>query len=198
VIEHQLVGADGKTMIAQATIKKYRDIPREEADEAAETSKDVVYIPENIMLEWKREQLSLDVTVGDVALNQFDPSLRAGLFVEPDMSGYNRVNLAELTRVEKKPEGETLIRETIPAPASSPATRGRVRLGPPVQVKGDDSASRSSKSRRIDAKPDSPQEPELLPLIEELVTAPRPNGMNPEPDRTASSGWSSSGISIER
>src|SRR5262249_35258135 len=101
VSEFRVYSADGKTMLAQATVKKYRDIqpPGSKPDQGdgtliAETCR----VPENVVLEWKREQLSLDVVLREVKLNQFADSRRAALFVEPTPGGYARVNLAELAR----------------------------------------------------------------------------------------------------
>ncbi len=92
-------------MIAQATIKKYRHLPvaGPTSDESSTADDRTCSLPENIVLEWKREQLSLDVVLKDVKVNQFDASQRAARFVEPTPSGYARVNLAEVAR-QKDPE----------------------------------------------------------------------------------------------
>ena len=79
-------------------------------------------MPESFVLEWKREQLSLDVSLKDVKVNQFADSRRTALFVEPTPGGYARVNLAELAR-QKESEGTTAIRESLPAPAPSNRVR---------------------------------------------------------------------------
>ena len=117
VNEFRVFAADGKTMIAQATIKKYRDLPVSGSAGSAEPILRTCSIPENIVLEWKREQLCLDVMLKDVKINQFDQNRRTALFVEPTPSGYARVNLSEFART-KDSEGSTAVRETIPVPES--------------------------------------------------------------------------------
>ena len=99
------------------------------------------------MLEWKREQLSLDVVLKDVKINQFDASRRTALFVEPAPTGYARVNLAEVART-KDSEGSTAVRETIPVPES----RNRVRPGPQLQIRGDAAAKTSRKPEPADTR----------------------------------------------
>ena len=79
------------------------------------------------MLEWKREQFSLDVALRDVRINEFPEARRTALFVEPTPGGYARVNLAEVAR-QKESEGTTAIRESLPVPEPS----NRVRLKTPL------------------------------------------------------------------
>ena len=68
------------------------------------------YLPESVKLEWKRDQLTLDVLMQDVKVNQFDSSRSAALFVEPVLPGHERRNLAELNRA--RPEGSAKHGET--------------------------------------------------------------------------------------
>jgi hypothetical protein len=173
VSEFRVLSTDGKSLLARATITKYRDIPlsapgTEEGDTTivAESCR----VAESIVLEWKREQLSLVVDLKDVKINKFAESRRAALFVEPTPSGYARVNLAELAR-QKEPEGTTAIRESLPAPAPN----NRVRLNPPLQIRGDGDAARTITPSR--AERSAPQGAVLLPVpnLDEVVGAPAPS-----------------------
>ena len=60
------------------------------------------YLPERLRLEWKRDQLTLDVALKDVIVNQFDSSLAAQIFVAPVIPGYKRVNLADMARSDSE------------------------------------------------------------------------------------------------
>lgn len=170
VNEFRVYAGDGKTLLAQATIKEYRDIPlpspRSE-EKGAPIVTESCRLPENFILEWKREQLSLNVALRGVKVNQFAASRRTALFVEPTPGGYARVNLAEVAR-QKESEGTTAIRETLPVPEP----RSRVRLNPPMQIRGEDtSAKPASRAERS-----APQGAVLLPVIDldEVVGAPHP------------------------
>jgi hypothetical protein len=170
VQEFRIKDADGKTVIAQATIKKYRVLPldrvssdRSSADSAtAETC----VIPESVVLEWKKEFISLDVALREVKLNKFEPARRSALFVEPTPGGYARANLAELAR-QKAPGGSAAVRETLPVPEQ----RNRARLGPPLQIRGDDDAATTSRRSEASAS----QNAMLLPVLDlDVVGAPSP------------------------
>ncbi len=69
-------------LLAQAEVAGYSDYPTD-STEPADSPK--CYLPEKVKLEWKRNQLTLDVVMQreDVKVNQFDSSRAAGLFVEP-------------------------------------------------------------------------------------------------------------------
>jgi hypothetical protein len=193
VHEFRVISSDGKTMIAQAMIKKYRDLPVSGAGSATApgTARETCSMPENIVLEWKRELLSLDVVLRDVKVNEFDPTRRAALFVEPTPSGYARVNLAEVAR-RKEPDGSTAVRETIPVPEP----RHRVRLNPPLQIRGDDAAANTS--RRHDEA--GPKRPMLLPVLDlDVVGAPLPTAPGSPADSTASTALATTpAMSLER
>jgi hypothetical protein len=147
VNDFRVFAPDGKTLIAQATIKKYRELPIPESAGSADRTPQRCSIPENIILEWKREQLLLDVVLKDVKINQFDEGRRTALFVEPTPSGYARVNLAEVART-KESVSSTAVRETMPAPEP----RNRARLGPPLQIKGENDAKASRKPEPADTR----------------------------------------------
>jgi hypothetical protein len=194
VNEFRVFSGDGKTMIAQATINTYREVPLPGSGSEEGGTKDpgTCRVPENIVLDWKREQLSLNVLLKDVKLNQFAAARRAAIFVEPTPSGYARVNLAELTR-QKESEGTTAIRESLPVPEPS----NRVRLNPPLQIRGD-GASEKPPSR---AERSAPKGAVLLPVLnlEEVVGAPSPSAPGSPAERTASTISSASPeMSIER
>jgi hypothetical protein len=167
VQEYRVISPDGKNLMAQATIKKYRDLPIPKTGEAAGGVSESCYVPENIVLDWKKEQLTLDVTLKRVEVNQFDPSRRSALFVEPSPPGYARVDLAELAR-QRQSDGSTTVRETIPAPEP----RNRVRLKPPEEIREDGAAVKAS---RRTVQPQSSSSV-LLPVVnlDELVEAPTP------------------------
>src|SRR5262249_47255408 len=135
------------------------------------------FLPERIKLDWVREQLVLDVTMRDVAINQFDPSLSAGMFVEPEMPGYTRRNLAELSRGPHR-ERRTTVRQTFPPPQP----RNGVRLGRPTPLP-DDAAEVPKLGQR--AVPTSPGRAAMTPW-EEVVGAPIPTAPIPKPIQAAS------------
>src|SRR5205814_1103369 len=81
--------------------------------------------------------LSLDVALKDVKVNQFAAARRTALFVEPSPGGYTKVNLAEVAR-QKESQGTTAIRESLPVPEP----RSRVRFKAPLQIRGDDAATK--------------------------------------------------------
>ena len=85
------------------------------------------YLPQKLKLDWKREQLVLDVVLKDVKLNQFDHAESATMFVEPVMPG---LHAAEPGR---------------PEPRLAP---GAARLDP-----GDDAATRSPERHPRSASP---------------------------------------------
>jgi hypothetical protein len=167
VVEFRVFAPDGKMLISQAAIKKYRDLPLKEGDDDG-GSHASCYLPENIVLDWKREMLSLDVVLREVKVNQFDPARRTALFVEPAPSGYARVNLAEVART-KEQDGSTAVRETIPAPEP----RSRPRLSPPMQIRPENAASIPEKRSR--KEPEPAHSPLLLPVLDlDVVGAPIP------------------------
>jgi hypothetical protein len=176
--EHRLYAGKASNLIAQAEVSKYEEI---EIGSTETGDRDSCLVPGNIKLEWKREQLILEVTLRKISVNQFDQSRSASLFVEPRVPGYSRVNLAELNRGRYR-DSRTTVRETLP----QPELRSRVKLGPPVAVPDDATmVPRVNRSRTT-----SP--------LEDLVAAPMPAA----PDssiQTAGAMWSrASALGVER
>ncbi len=168
ISEFRVIAGDGKTLIAQATIKNYRRFPlgTRTSSESSKTASETCSIPENLLLEWKRELLVLDVALKSVKVNQFDTSKRSARFVQPTISGYTAVNLAEVAR-QKPQSGSTAVRQTLPMPE----TQNRVRLNPPLQIRGDNAAMITSR-RQVSASRTSPLL--KIPELEEVVDAPLP------------------------
>jgi len=156
MVAFQAYDRDGKELLGRAAIKHYAEVPVKatvEVDaEAAAGRKDqgetTCRIPDKLTLEWRRERLTLDITMSSLKLNQpFPDAQRTALFVQPQFSGYTTMDLAEMTR--NRPRGgsgrddDTTVRETLPAPepsrrgvSTSPRDGNGVRLGPPVQIDG--------------------------------------------------------------
>ncbi len=63
VQEYRVISPDGKILIAQAAIKKYQDLPTSKTGRATSGGSESCSVPENIVLDWKKEQLTLDVTL---------------------------------------------------------------------------------------------------------------------------------------
>jgi hypothetical protein len=193
VQEYRVISPDGKILIAQATIKKYQDLPTSKTGRAASGAIESCSVPENIVLDWKKEQLTLDVTLKGVKVNQFAPSRRSALFVEPSPPGYAHVDLAELAR-QRQSGGSTAVRETMPAPTP----RSGVRLRPPEEIRNDGAAVKAS-SRTVRPLPTSPV---ILPVpnLDEVVGAPTPSAPGtPSVSAGEPAAWSGSpAASLER
>ena len=193
VNEFQVISSDGKATIARATIKKYRDLPvaGPTSEESSTAARETCSMPENIVLEWKREMLSLNVVLKEVRINQFDTSKRAARFVQPTIAGYTPVNLAEVAR-QKDPARSTAVRETIPVPEP----RSHVRLNPPLQIRGEDAAANTPR-RQDQGRPKSPM---LLPVLDlDVVNAPVPTAPDSPADRSSGTALATNpGISLER
>jgi hypothetical protein len=205
LIEYRVFDRDGKTLIGQATIdeKDYSKIELNGDEEQGRAR--TCYIPSRIKLEWKREKLSLDIVLKDLAVNRpFSDRMKAN-FVVPEHKGYTPLDLAAASRDLSRAGGEeTAVRETLPAPER----RTGVRLGPPVEIRGaeDDGESRSiatptrtkPASRRGDDKPAATITPLLTPVFDrEVVGAaiPRPPG---SPQQTADASFELDGPVFER
>ncbi len=152
------------TMLTQAVIPGYKDFDIERSESGAFQS---CYLPERLRLEWKRDQLMLDVALKDVIVNQFDSSKAARLFVEPSIPGYKRVNLADMARSEAK-DNRTTVRRTLPAPAP----RNGVKLGRPTPVT--DEPDSTPTARASDARRAAPGR--ISSPLEDVVRAPMPSG----------------------
>ena len=170
VQEYRVISPDGKILIAQATIKKYQVLPASKTGKSAGGDGESCYVPENIVLDWKKEQLTLDVTLRRVEVNQFDPSRRTALFVEPSPEGYARVDLAELAR-QRQNDSSSAVRQTMPAPEP----RSGVKLRPPEDIRNDGAAVKAS-SRTVQPLPKT-KSPVLLPVFnpDDVVGAPTPS-----------------------
>ena len=194
VNEFRVISADGKTMIAQATIKKYRDLPvaGPTSEESSTAARETCSIPENIVLEWKREQtLARRGAEGRRRSTSSTPASGRPCSSSRRLAGYARVNLAELAR-QKDPRGSTAVRETIPVPEP----RSRVRLNPPLQIRGDDAAAKTSR-RQDQAVPKSAM---LLPVLDlDVVDAPVPTAPDSPADRSGGTALAiTPGTSMER
>ncbi len=108
--------------------------------------------------------IALVVLLRDVKLNQFDSSVSSDLFVEPVVKGNQRVNLADISRSQRK-DSRTTVRDTL----SPPPTRNGVKLGRPRSVPDDTTMA----PRRKSPVPARTQGTATSPL-EDLVTAPLP------------------------
>lgn len=71
----QIFSERPRALIAEAVPDTYQSY----AGDAAAPSRSTCYLPQRLKLDWKREQLVLDVTLKDVTVNQFDHAER-GLF----------------------------------------------------------------------------------------------------------------------
>jgi hypothetical protein len=162
--EHRLYAGTGSNVVAQAEVSKYEEI---EIGSTATHDRDSCYIPGNIKLEWKPQQLILDVTLAPrgrkIAVNQFDKSRSANLFKEPEVRGYTRVNLADVNRGESARHSRTSVRETLPRPEP----RNPVKLGRPLPIPDDTTIARPDNRSRTNAQ------------HEDLASAPMQAEANP-------------------
>ena len=184
--EHHIYEGKGqqKTLLAQAIVSKYIEFDLEKSESGAFQS---CHLPENVKLEWKKDQLTLDVVMRkeDVKVNRFDDSRSAAVFVEPVIPGYERVNLADMARVAPK-DNRTTVRRTLPIPG----VRNGVKLGRPAPATDDGvdaPHARASDRRNSPGRISSP--------LEDLVTAPYPVGPETETARQAAAAWAYSDTS---
>jgi hypothetical protein len=167
VTAYRICAADrSRTVLAEAVIPRYKDFDLDKSESGAFQS---CYLPESLKLEWKKDQLTLDVALKDVTVNRFDSSRAAGIFVEPAPPGYKRVNLADMARSEAK-DNRATVRRTLPAPPP----RNGVRLGRPTPVTDEPEAAphaqASDPRRRAPGGVSSP--------LEDVVQAPLPFGQD--------------------
>jgi hypothetical protein len=155
----QLATPNPKALLAQADVSQF-----EEFDVSAGETSDgqKCYLPEIVKLEWKRDQLTLDVALREVKVNEFDPSRSAKIFVEPVIPGHERVNLAQANRMHRK-DSRTTVRHTLPPPDA----RAGVKLGRPTPVSDDTSMAPRDRSNQAQPGPAVTTSP-----LEELVTPP--------------------------
>lgn len=163
-----------RTLIAEATPTAYQSL----STSGGAATPGTCYLPTNLKLDWKREQLVLDVAMNpkEIRLNQFDHTRSAALFVEPQIPGYTRRNLAEASR-GMRPERRTSTRETLPAPDM----RGSIELGEPTPVPDDATASPRVGSRSRRSAPASASSDPASYTFGELVGAPTPRGADYQP-----------------
>ena len=183
---HQSSSSGSRGLIAQAVVSRFAEYDVGSADAAGGQT---CYLPEHVKLEWKRDQLTLDVVMKDVKVNQFDSSRSTALFVEPVIPGHERRNLAELNRMERK-DSRTTVRQTMPQPAPG----NGVKLGRPTPIQDDTSivprvpASAAVRSRGATTSP-----------LEALVTPPLPVSPDDARAQPASSPWAQANLfQIER
>ena len=177
VKEHRICAANRlQTPLALAVISGYKDFDVEKSESGAFRT---CYLPENLRLEWTKDQLTLDVALGNVIVNQFDMSKASAIFVEPVIPDYKRVNLADMARTEKRND-RTTVRRTLPRPGAG--ARNGVKLGTPTPVI--DEPDNAPRARTSDArrKPDRVSSP-----LEDLIGAPLPVGA--ESDAVRQSAW---------
>ncbi|MFI5387430.1 MAG: hypothetical protein ACHQ50_15080 [Fimbriimonadales bacterium] len=175
--EHRIYAGNLKTLLAQAEVKDFKDFDLGSSESGA---RGTCYLPESVKLDWKRDQLTLDVLLRDVTINQFEPAKAAAYFVEPVIPGYERVNLAEMSRGQPR-ESRTTVRRTLPPPEP----RNGVKLGRPAPVSDDTTMVAplgSALARRASGHTTS--------QLEELVNAPSPVAPEAEAMRAASAAWS--------
>ncbi len=160
-----------KALIAEAVPSKYTAC----SGDPAAPSRLTCYLPQKLKLDWKREQLVLDATLGEVKVNQFDHSRSANLFTEPQRDGYTRKNLAELSGGSRS-EPRTRTRQTLPPPESG----DKIHLGRPAPLPDPDPAVPSI-GRRAPTHPARPVEEKPFTTFDELVGPPAAQPPNSGP-----------------
>lgn len=173
--------------IAQATLGSYAAYkssgavatnPRDLDASAGANGVAKSYLPQELKLEWKRDQIALKVSLKQVQLNQFDHTRSADLFVEPTTPGYQRRNLADLSQ-GGRPARRLSTRETLPSPDPDDG----IRLGHPTPAGEDEPpAPRVGMGRSLPA-PGSSSGRTTRPTLDDLVGTPTPrppsSGVNP-------------------
>jgi hypothetical protein len=175
VKQHRICAVDRQqTVLAEATISTYKDFDLEKSESGAYRT---CYLPEGLKLDWKKDQLVLDVGLKNVTVNQFDANLVSKIFVAPVIDGYKRVNLADMARAGTE-DNRTTVRRTLPMPG----TRNGVKLGQPTPVTDEpDQAPRARTSATRRLAPGGISSP-----LEDLVGAPLPLGPESEASRWTS------------
>jgi hypothetical protein len=184
--DQQLPSASSRSLLAQAEVSNFVDY---DAGSGDSTDGQTCYLPQNVKLDWKRDQLTLDVLLQSVKVNQFDPSRSAAIFVEPEVPGHERKNLAEFTRADRK-GSQTKVRQTLPPPEPG----NGVKLGRPTPIR-DDTATvphvTTSAAQRTGGATTSP--------LEDLVNPPLPVSPESTPTQAVSSAWAQPNLfQIER
>ncbi len=199
IVEYRVLDRDGRKVIGQADVKLYKDVTLKEETESESGKAETCYVPESLKLNWVNEKLSLDILLKDLAVNPpFSAKMKAN-FVEPTHKGYTPLDLAEATRNAPRTGGEmTAVRETLPPPERSRDLdrgwgRERGRTNPSTEIQGAEPAV-APESRRIstptsarskpapgrarpktdDKAPAAELDPILLPVLDDVVGAARP------------------------
>jgi hypothetical protein len=159
----QSAAPNPKALVAQADVSQFADF---DAGSAETADGEKCYLPENIKLDWKRDQLTLDVALREVKVNEFDPARSAAIFVEPVIPHHERVNLAQLNRAHRK-DSRTTVRHTLPPPDP----RSGVKLGRPTPLPDDTTMAPGGPSGLAQGTRAATTSP-----LEDLVTPPLPVG----------------------
>jgi hypothetical protein len=170
--EHRLYAGKASNLVAQAELSDFKDI---EIGSTDNKDRDICHVPAKIRLDWKPQQLVLDVNLEprgrEILVNQFDKTRSASLFVEPKIPGYARVNLANLNQAQSRDSG-TRVRRTLPQPEQ----RSRVKLGPPVPFSNTNNTTMLPRSGQLVAQSNGNR---IKSPLEDLVTAPMPVAPDP-------------------
>ncbi len=164
--------------IAQATLGSYAAYGTSAAVAASSNDLDAgaagnrvakSYLPQEIKLEWRRDQLALKVALKQVQINQFDHTRSADLFVEPTMPGYQRRNLADLSQ-GGRPSRRLSTRETLPTADPDDG----IQLGHPTAAGEDEPTAPRVGMRPGRRSPSSASAGTTRPTFDDLIGAPTP------------------------
>jgi hypothetical protein len=181
--EHRIYAGNLKTLLAQAEVSRFKAF---EVGTPESSSSEICYLPESVKLDWKRDQLTLDVLLQDVTINQFEPAKAAVYFVEPVIPGYERVNLTALYRAQETDRRAT-VRRTLPPPEP----RNGVKLGRPSSVS--DESTTAGPLGSAGAATDGGR---TTSQLDELVRAAPRVTAEPDSMRAATAAaWSTGGLS---
>jgi hypothetical protein len=151
-----------RVLIAQSQAEDFKEYPT--GGTTASSAGETCVLPQKLRLQWKREQLGLVVTLKDVTVNQFDHAMGADIFVEPQMPGYSRLNLAEQSRGART-DRRTRTRQTMAPPDS----RNDIDLGRPAPISDEEPTAPNVSRRATAPAPDS--DLPTLPTLDDLVGA---------------------------
>ena len=122
----QIYTEQPRDLIAEATPSDYQTVAAAATGSSGGPTCD---LPVRMRLDWRRDQLSLDVALKEVEVNQFDHSMAKDIFVEPEIPGYARLNLAEMGG-RSRPDHRTRTRQSMPPPGP----REDVEMGQPTPI----------------------------------------------------------------
>lgn len=167
------VFSESRVLLAEAVAEDFQTFP---TGTAGPGERESGYLPQKVRLDWRREQLVLDVALREVKVNQFDHAMAADIFVEPDVIGYTRLNLAEASRGDRSSERRTRTRQSLPPPEP----RDDVHLGRPSPMKEDDNPALPKVGRRT-PRPQPEEDDAPAPALEPVVGTPIPHAPGPPP-----------------